>query len=98
MNSKEEWIAKTLESLDGATRAELNPFAGERILRKAAEPAGAILSLTSGVALKIAAVILLLISLNVFTLICFQHSSGGSSNATGSVANEYFSYIDHYNF
>ena len=46
---------------------------------------------------KIAAVILLLISLNVFTMVYYSKSSGSGQSATKTVASEYFSYIDNYN-
>ena len=46
---------------------------------------------------KIAAIILLLVSLNVFTMVHFSKSTESSSNTTKSVALEYFSYINHYN-
>ena len=47
-----------------------------------------------GMVWKIAAVILLLISLNVFTMVYFSKSSSGRANAAKSVASEYFSYVD----
>ena len=97
MKTKEEWVDKAMGSLDGAGSAELNPFIREMILRGFAEPVKEQSALKPGLAWKIAAIILLLISLNVFTIVYYHKSSAGSNNPVKSVASEYFSYIDHYN-
>ncbi|MEI8007194.1 MAG: hypothetical protein WCI48_13390 [Bacteroidota bacterium] len=97
MKTKEEWVDKAMESLDGAGRAELNPFVRERILQGFSGTVKEQSALKPGLAWKIAAIILLLISLNVFTIVYYHKSSAGSSNPAKSVASEYFSYIDHYN-
>jgi hypothetical protein len=46
---------------------------------------------------KIAAAVLLLISLNVFTLVYLSSSSATGQSASGSIASEYFFFIDRYN-
>ncbi len=97
MKTKKEWVDKAMESLNGAGRAELNPFVRERILQGLSEPVTEQATVKPGLVWKIAAVILLLISLNVFTIVYYNRSSGSSSNPARSVASEYFSYIDHYN-
>ena len=43
---------------------------------------------------KFAAVLLLLISLNVFTMVYFNKSSANSVKSTNPVVSEYFSYMD----
>ncbi|MCX6280568.1 MAG: hypothetical protein NTU51_01230 [Bacteroidetes bacterium] len=109
MNAKEQFTEDVMSSLDGAGRARLNPGVREKILKGSRERgagsrergagsgeqgAG---SVKFGLVWKIAAVILLLISLNVFTMVHFSKSTVSSSNSTKSVAVEYFSYINHYN-
>ncbi len=111
MKTKEEWVDKVMGSLDGASRAELNPAAKEDLLKRI-QNAGCrmrdagygmqgagyrIDPVEPALAWKIAAVILLLVSLNVFTMVYYHKSSAGSINPAKSVASEYFSYIDHYN-
>ena len=98
MNTKEQWINKTLESLDGTGRAGLNPFIREKILQRVRTPLPEQISLKFSRVWKIAAVIILLISLNIFTLIHLQRSSGTFQDQVKSVASEYFSFIDTYNF
>ncbi|MEI7492845.1 MAG: hypothetical protein WCK92_15705 [Bacteroidota bacterium] len=104
MNAKEEWIAKTMESLDGAGRATLSQGVKEKILNRmrdagyGMQDAGYRMdSVKFSLVWKIAAIILLLVSLNVFTMVHFSKSTESSSNTTKSVALEYFSYINHYN-
>jgi len=97
MKTKEEWVDRAMVSLDGAGRAEINPFVRERILQGFSWPVKEQVNLKPGLVWKIAAVILLLISLNVFTMVYYHKSSAGSNNPVKSVASEYFSYIDHYN-
>jgi hypothetical protein len=97
MNAKEQWVNNAMESLDGGGRAVLDPFVREKILQgiDKAEPGQDIVK--TGLSWKIAAVILLLISLNVFTMVNYGRSSGNTGSTARSVAMEYFSFIDHYN-
>ena len=97
MNAKEQWVNTAMESLDGAGRAVLNPFVKEKILSGLAEPVRKQDTLKFSLVWKIAAVILLLISLNVFTMVYFSRSSGNGTSVSRSLAMEYFSFIDHYN-
>ena len=97
MKTKEEWVDQAMESLNAVGRAELNPFVRERILQGFAGPVKEQASIKPGLVWKIAAIILLLISLNVFTILHYSKSSGNGQSSTRSVASEYFSYIDHYN-
>jgi hypothetical protein len=97
MKTKEEWVDKAMGSLDGAGRAELNPAANEELLKRMQDAGYRIDPVKPAMVWKIAAVILLLISLNVFTIVYYHKSAAGSSSPASSVASEYFSYIDHYN-
>ncbi len=97
MNTKEQWINKTMESLDGIGRAGLSPFIREKILQNVHTPLPEQISVKFLRVWKIAAAIILLISLNIFTLIHLQRSSGTIQNPLKSVASEYFLYIDTYN-
>ena len=97
MNAKEQWINKTMESLDGASRAVMNPLIREKILQGIHAPRQETDSVKFSLVCKIAAAVLLLISLNIFTLVYFNKASASKQDTTKSVAGEYFSYIDHYN-
>ena len=97
MNTKDQWINQTMESLDGAGRAGLSPSIREKIPDRIQAPWAGTDSVAIGLVWKIAAVILLLISLNVFTLTVSHRSSGNTRDSAKSVASEYFSYIDNYN-
>ena len=101
MNAKEQWTERVMESLDGAGRASMDQSVKEKIL-KGMQDAGSVSheprvvteTITLSRVMKIAAVIMLLISLNVFTMVYFSKSSSGRANAAKSVASEYFSYVD----
>jgi hypothetical protein len=97
METKEEWINKAMESLDGINRAESDPVIFEKVLHRVQHQNPAVISMYSRKIWKAAALILLLISFNVFTLVYFGKTSGNSQNTAKSVANEYFSYIDSIN-
>ena len=97
MNAKEQWIDKAMYSLDGTGRAVLSPFISEKILQGIRDSGTGIDRVKFSLAWKIAAVILLLISLNIITLLYYQRSSANKQEAARSMATEYFSYIDNYN-
>jgi len=97
MKTKEEWVDKAMGSLDGAGRAELNPAAKEELLKRMRDTGYGIDPVKPSLVWKIAAVILLLISLNVFTFVYYHTSPAVSNSPASSVASEYFSYISHYN-
>ena len=98
-----------MASLDAAERAVSNPGLRENILNGIRNPESGISEPGNGnsesgygtirksTVWKIAAAILLLVSLNVFTMVYYGKSPGTSQSATKSVASEYFSYIDNYN-
>jgi len=96
MNTKENWIDKTMESLDGAGRLVLNHEVQEKIIKEILlHQRGKEMSVFPMV-WKFAAVIVILIGLNVFT---FTHSTRSTvQNPERTIATEYFSYLDTYNF
>ena len=97
METKEEWINKALESLDGAKRAESDPILFDKVLQRIQYHKPIINSIRSRMIWRVAALILVLISFNVITMVYFAKTSGNSQNNVKSVANEYFSYIDSIN-
>ena len=97
METKEDWINKTMESLDGANRAECDPLLFDKLLERMHHHKPKVISVYSRLACRVAALILILISFNVFTLVYFFGTSGNRQNTAKSVANEYFSYIDSIN-
>jgi hypothetical protein len=97
MNTKEHWINKTMESLDGAARAVVSPFLEEKIFRTAVNPQPIPDPGKFRQIVKYAAIGLLLVSLNVVTFLHF-HKASTFENPVKSIASEYFSYIDTYNF
>jgi hypothetical protein len=96
METKEDWINKTMESLDGINRAESDPLLFDKVLKRIQHDNLAVISIRSRLVWRIAALILILITFNVFTLV-YSKTSGNSQNTAKSVANEYFSYIDSIN-
>ena len=97
MNAKEHWIDVTMESLDGVGRAALNPSVKEKILEGFQATVTVRDSISIKQVWKIAAVILLLFSLNVFTIVYFGKPSGNRHYQAKSIAREYFSYLGNYN-
>jgi hypothetical protein len=96
METKEDWINKTMGTLDGISRAKSDPLLFDKVLQRIQHDNLPVISIRSLLVWKIAALILILISFNVFTLV-YSKTSGNSQNTAKSVANEYFSYIDSIN-
>jgi hypothetical protein len=97
MKTKENWINKTIVSLDGIIRAESDPLLVDKVLQRIQHDNPIVISIRSRRIWRVAALILVLISFNVFTLVYFTKTSGNSQNTAKSVANEYFSYLDSIN-
>jgi hypothetical protein len=97
METKENWINKTLESLDDVNRAESDPLLFNKALQRIQYGKPTIISIRSSMIWRVAALILVLISFNVITMVYFTKTPGDSQINVKSVANEYFSYIDSIN-
>jgi hypothetical protein len=97
METKENWINNTLESLDGVNRAESDPLLFDKALQRIQRGTPTIISIRSRMFWRVAALILVLISFNVITMVYFAKTSGNNRINVKSVANEYFSYIDSIN-
>ena len=97
METKEEWINKTMESLEGMNRAESDPLLFDKVLQRIQNHQPKVFSIHKQMIWKAAALILILISMNVFTLIFFSRSGHHIENNVKSVADEYFYYIDSIN-
>jgi hypothetical protein len=97
METKEEWIMKTMESLDGINRAECDPGMTEKLLKQTLYQEPFLIPIRPGMVWRAAALILVLISFNIFTLVWAAGKSDHGQYAVKSVANEYFSYIDSIN-
>jgi hypothetical protein len=98
METKEEWINKTMESLDGIKVAECDPLLFNNLLEHFHPPKSNVFSIQSKMILRLAAMILIIISFNVFTLVWFTRSQNNNQDYVKSVANEYFSYMGSINF
>jgi hypothetical protein len=97
METKEEWINKTMESLEGMHRAESDPLLFDKAFQRIRNRQPKVVSLHKPMIWRVAALILLLVSFNIITLVYFSRSSGEAESPVKSVANEYFSYIDSIN-
>jgi hypothetical protein len=92
MNTKEQWINETMESLDGIRRATGDPLLGAKIAERLRAGNGRTLLLKPGMLLKIAAGLALLITINVFSVIYYARTTSLTDNANPLVS-EYFTYI-----
>ncbi len=93
MNAKEEWIAQTMESLDGLRRAESDPGTYEKVMSRIRPEGIRRMTLRPSVIWRVAAGLALLIGLNVFSMVWFNRPSGTSQSEAKTLANDYFSYI-----
>ena len=94
MNAKEQWIERTLESLEGISRGETDPFLYEKVMHRMKNLDESYGELYPRMIWKVAAVILLLISFNIITLVYYNHSFNGIHNNIQSIVSDYFSYLD----
>jgi len=94
MNKMEQQIDKTLESLDGIHRAKSNYFMYEKVMQRINNDGLKTLTRQSRIIWQMAALILILISINLLSLVYFSKTSGQSQDNVKSIANEYFSYMD----
>jgi len=94
MNPKEKWINETLESLDSIKRAEGDPLLFEKLSGRLRHPGKKITLLTPRQLLQLAAGLALLLSLNIFSLICYTRSATTVQNNVKTLAGEYFTYLN----
>ena len=97
MNTKEEWISETMESLEDIQPAASDPILAEKVMNRILHQKPVVISLHTPMVLRAAALILLLISFNLITFIYFAKETDTSENNVRSIATEYFSYIDSLN-
>jgi hypothetical protein len=97
METKDEWIGRTLESLDGMESAGCPPELQERMIKAIPVRGRTIPLYTSSVLWKAAAVILILLGLNIVTIFHYSRSETKENESAGTVASEYFSYINNFN-
>ena len=92
-------IEKTLDSLDGISRAEGNPFFYDRVMNRINGKEAKVISLTPAILWQAAACFAVLIALNVLVLSRSGNSQNLSAQETSNpVAKEYFSYFSNDQF
>jgi hypothetical protein len=94
MKTKEEWIDQTMESLDGIGRAECDPALYGRLMDGMAMREPVFRRFSPAAVWKAAALILLLITLNILTLFFYPVKDMQETTSADSAASEYFSYIN----
>ena len=94
MKTKEQRIGDTMESLDGMTRAAGNPLLYDNVMFKLRNPHPGIISFTPRILWQIAAGIVLLISINIFSVVYHSNTGSVSKTQINYLASEYFSYIE----
>ena len=96
METKEAWINRTMESLEGAGPQACPPDLQAKLMNSI--PKGRVVRFRSpGIFWKAAAGILLLIGLNLVTIFWYQKEEADGAGSAGTAAREYFSYIDSFN-
>jgi len=94
MEAKEKWINDTIESIDNIQHIDANPFIYEKVLQRLNNRTSIAANRQPKVLYRLAACIVIVIGLNVFTMIHFNKSAVSSQDNKSVFANEYFSYID----
>src|SRR5438067_2440321 len=95
MQSKEQWINDTLDSINNIARAKASPYLAEQILQRLLSAGHAkFISIRPVIVWRVAASIILLIGLNVFTALHFNKASNISESQTQIFSQDYFSYIN----
>lgn len=94
MKTKEDWVAATMESLDGIHSAEGDPLLFGKIMGKLQKKGPKVLFISPSLLLKMAAGLALLISVNVVTLFVYSRTATSGKEISGNpLASEYFTYI-----
>ena len=90
MNAKEKWIEDRLSSLDGLKKAEANPYLYSKVMNRMEKKDAKELRLNPSIVWSMAACVLVVLSINVFTLLHFSKAT--TEMNSNVVAQEYFSY------
>lgn len=83
-----------MNALDGAERAQGDPYAAGKIWVRIIHDQSVVRTILPVFNWKIAAIILILVSFNVFTMVYFASGPVKDQKEMSSVANELFSYIE----
>jgi len=98
MDSMEDTINKTIESLDGIHRAAGNPFLYEKVMQRINNNLLNTAPANNRIIWRFAALLALLISFNIMSLIYLNNFSNNCQADVASMAHEYFSYMDSIKF
>ena len=93
MNQKENWIQKTLTSVDTIKRAEASKELYANVMQRLSKPNAKIISISTKTFWRVAACITVLIGLNIFTIANNAKSKVRQQNSSDTFANEYFFYL-----
>ncbi len=93
MKAKVERVREAMESIDTIQSAESNPFLYEKIMHRLQNAARVIDIIQPKTLWRIAACILFLVVLNIFSVIHFRKAAENSYSNYNPVGNEYFSYM-----
>ncbi len=95
MEPTESKVKETMESIDGMSRANANPFLYDKIMHRmqAAKQTRILRPAAIGLAM---AFIVLLIGLNLITLVHYNKTSATQVDGTSLVKSEYFSYLNNF--
>lgn len=97
MKRKEQWINQTLDSLDGIEVVSCPEGISDRILLKMNQPEQKNITLKPSLVWRVAATVLILITLNIVTGLFNRQEVNESGNA-GVTNSVYLSYLTPYNF
>jgi hypothetical protein len=92
MNTREQRIGEIMESLDGMHRAQGDPLLHEKVEARLGKSGRTAFLPATGLLLKIAAGLALLISVNVISVVYYTRSASAETSSN-PVATGYFSYI-----
>jgi hypothetical protein len=94
MTTREQWIEKTMESLDGLQRVPADPDLRDAVIRRIQHREARGATLRTAVLLRIAAGVALLVTLNVVALFLYSQKAATIQANNKTLATEYFSYLD----
>ena len=89
MKPKDEWIQKTMESLDNVSQAESNPYLFEKIINSMQQPESSHWGISKGLIWKLSLGFGILLLLNIASIKKYNSQKTGSINTHSSADNEY---------